>query len=558
MSNVNSQRSLFGFSVAGAIPLVAASIALVIIIAGFYWFFAKSPVKFLASTSAPNAAMFVSKQAPVTVSLLTNPQRLQSLAGEKELSQLKNSLLAKSDIDYKQDVQPWLGNEITLSVTTVDIDRDSENGQQPGYLMALATEKPEKSREFLELLFSRRVLAGANLAVEEHEGVKLLSAPLQQDALAGAVVDGFVLFANDLKVLRDAINNVQAPDVNLSSSSQYQKAVKQLPEGSLATAFLNLPAVAAWQGLELNTPTFDSEIISLSLVSQGLLAETSFLSNGEIMPAAPPLNKPVGALAYIPGTAGLVISSADLDNLGDSDLAQLWKQAQMALSGGGTDTLSTLVKPLAELQEQLGINLREDIFSWVKGEYALAVLPDAETKTVDWVFVVENLEDVPAGVSRLDADASSRGLSVSSFNWNEHKIFAWTELQATRKQTDSSQRPAFAIEAEVKGVHTTLGKYEVFADNLETLNTVISKEQNSVISDRNLTESIAAFPQPNQGYVYLDWTKSQTLLEKELPILKLVEIVGQPLFENLRSLTVSSYGDEQGLLKGGILFRFLE
>ena len=553
MSNVNSQRSLFGFLVAGAI-------ALLILAAGVYWFFAKTPVSLLASTSQPNAAIFVSKLAPVTVSLLTNPEKLKSLERQGELSQLKTSLLAKSGIDYKQDIQPWLGNEITLAVTTVDIDRDAENGQQPGYLMALATEKPEKSREFLDVLFSRRVLAGANLAVEQYEGVKLIfdNSPLQEDSLAGAVVNGFVLFANDLKVLRDAINNVQAPDLNLSSSTEYQKAVQQLPKAALATAFLNLPAVAEWQGLELPEPSFNSQIISLSLNSQGLLAETNFLTDSEIMPAALPETKTVKALEYIPDAAGLVISSADLDNLGKSDLAQLWKQVKTAVSGSGTDAISSLVKPLAELQKSQGINLAEDIFSWVKGEYALAVLPHAGEDAADWVFVVEKLEDVPEGIARLDAIASTNGLSISSFNLNQQKIFAWTELTAATKQTSSPASPAFAIEAKVQGVHTSLGNYEIFASNLETLNEVITTKNGSLKSERNFQDSLAAIPQPNQGYVYLDWTKSQTLLERQLPILQLVEVFGKPFFQHLRSLTISSYGHEEGLLKGGVLFRFLD
>ncbi|KZL49791.1 hypothetical protein A2T98_11060 [Nodularia spumigena CENA596] len=553
MSNVNGQRSLFGFLVAGAI-------ALLIIAAGFYWFFAKTPVKFFASTSQPNATIFVSKLAPVTVSLLTNPERLQSFERKGELSQLKTSLLAKSGIDYKQDIQPWLGNEITLSVTTVDIDRDPENGRQPGYLMALATEKPEQSREFLDLLFSRRVLAGANLAVEQYKGVKLISdnSQPQQDSLAGAVVDGFVLFANNPKVLRDAINNVQAPDLNLSSSSKYQKAAQQLPKASLATAFLNLPAVAEWQGLELPEATFHSQIISLSLNPKGLLAETNFLTDSEIISAAPPLTQPVGALEYIPDAAGLVISSSHLNNLGNSDLAQLWTQVKTAFSDSGTDAISSLVKPLAELQKNQGINLVEDIFGWVTGEYALAVLPHAGESAADWVFVVEKLEDVPEGISRLDAIASSRGLSISSFNWNQQKIFAWTELTAATKQTDTQERRSFAIEAKVQGVHTTLGKYEIFASNLETLDEVITTKESALIGNSNFQDIIAAIPQPNQGYVYLDWTKSQTLLERQLPILQLVEIVGKPLFQNLRSLTISSYGHEEGLLKGGVLFRFLD
>ncbi|MCG6134845.1 MAG: DUF3352 domain-containing protein [Nostoc sp. LLA-1] len=549
MSNVSSQRSLFGFLVAGAIALLVA-------IAGF-WFFARSPAR-LASSSQPGAAIFVSKLAPVMVSLLANPDKLQALEREGELSQIKTSLFAKSGIDYKQDIQPWLGNEITLSVTTLDIDRDAENGKQPGYLMALATDKPEKSREFLDLLFSRRVLSGANLAVEQYEGAKLIyddSLP-QQDALAGAVVDGFVLFANDPKVLRDAINNVQAPDLNLSSSPQYQKAVEKLPQSAFATTFFNLPILAEWQGLELPEATYDSQIISLSLNSKGILAETNFLTNSEILPLSPTLDKPVGALEYVPAAASMVIASSDLQNLGNSDLAQVWTQVKTAVSGSGTDIISRLVQPLTELQKTKDINLAEDIFSWVKGEYALALLPQEGQSNPDWIFVVERLENVPEGISHLDAIASDHGLNISSFNLNQQKISAWTELRAATQQTDTKKRPTFAIEAKVQGVHTTLGDYEIFASNLETLNEVITAKKNSLINDRNFQDSIAAIPQPNQGYIYLDWQKSQTLLERQLPILKLVEVVGKPIFNNLRSLTVSSYGHDTGLLKGDVLFRF--
>ncbi|MDH6099549.1 DUF3352 domain-containing protein [Anabaenopsis sp. FSS-46] len=544
MSNVNSQRSFFGFLVAGAIALVIIAIGL------FYWFFAKTPVNLVTSTSEPQSAIFVSKVAPVMVSLLNNPERLWERQGQ--LSQLKTSLLAKTDIDYKQDIKPWLGNEITLAVTTTDIDRDPENGQQPGYLMALATKKPETSREFLELLFSRRVLAGANLEVEKYAGVKLLSdSSSQVNALSAAVVDDFVLFANDAKVLRDAINNVQAPDLNLSSSSRYQKALQQLPKATLATAFLNLPAVAAWQGLELPAATFDSQLISLSLHPQGLLAESNFLTDSEIMPVSAPLSQNVGALAYIPDGVGLVISGTNLNNLPNSDLGQLWKQATTAVFASGTDAISSWGKPL----ENLGVKT-EDIFSWVKGEYALAVLPHPGVGGVNWVFVVEKLEDVPGGIARLDTIASEQGLSVSSFNWNQKTVFAWAELTPT--QTDTPEGLSFNIEAQVRGVHTNEGNYEIFASNLETLAPLITTKNAAMIGDRHFQDSIAGIPQPNQGYVYLDWTKSRTLLERQLPSLQLVEIVGKSFWQKLRSLTLSSYSQEKGLVKTGVLFRFLD
>ncbi|WGV23951.1 DUF3352 domain-containing protein [Halotia branconii] len=545
---MNRQRSFFNFLVASAIAV------LIFAIAGCS---GKSPVNLGASTTGPNAAIFVSKLAPVMVSLLTNPDQLQAWEREEELSKLKTSLLTKSGIDYKQDIQPWLGNEITLAVTTLDIDRDFENGKQPGYLMALATNKPEKSREFVELWFSKQVLAGGNLVVEQYKGAKLLydNSQPQQDLLVGTVVDGFVLFANDPKVLRDAINNVQVPDLNLTSSPQYQKATQKLPQGLIAAAFLNLPIIAQWQELELPEPTYNSEIIALTLNPKGLLAETSFLTSSATVTPSSLLSKPVDALQYIPTNASLVIASSDLSDLANSNLAKLWTQIKTAISGSKTDIISRVVQPLAKLQESRNINLQQDIFSWIKGEYALALLPREGQTTPDWMFVVEKLENVAEGISRLDAIASSSGLSNSSLNLNQQKISAWIELTAATQQTEPQDRPKYAVEAKVQGVHTTLGNYEIFASNLETLNEAIAIKENSLIKDRNFQNSIAAIPQPNQGYVYLDWTKSQDLLERQLPILKLVEVLGKPFFNNLRSLTVSSYGSEPGTLKGGV---FLE
>ncbi|MEH1790625.1 DUF3352 domain-containing protein [Nostoc sp.] len=561
---MNRQRSFIGFIVAGAIAL------LVIAIASFYWFFTKSPANLIASTGQPGAAIFVSKLSPAMVSLLANPDHLQALDREEELSKLKTSLFAKSGIDYKQDIQPWLGNEITLAIATLDIDRDPENGQQLGYLLALATKQPEKSREFVELFFSKRALAGANLAVEQYKGVKLISDNQEeitkekiqnpkskiQNYLAGAVVgEGFVLFANDPKVLRDAINNVQAPDLNLTSSPEYQKATKQLPKGGLAVAFLNLPIVAKWQGLELPEQLYNSQIISLALNPKGLLAETTFLTSSEIVPPSAPLSKPVGALQYIPASAGLAISGSNLSNLGDSDLTKLWRQATATIYGSGEDVVSRLAKPWADVQKRWSINLPEDIFSWVQGEYAIALLPEKQQTTPHWIFVVEKSESVEKGVTHLDAIASSNGLSISPLTIDQQKISAWTELTTATKKSDVKEGESFSIETKVRGLHTSLGNYEIFTSDLETMDKILTIKNNSIIDNPNFKDSIAAIPLPNQGYIYLDWTKSQNLLERQVPILKLAEVLGKPFFNNLRSLTVSSYGTDTRSLKGGVFFQ---
>ena len=298
------------------------------------------------------------------VSLLVNPDALQTIEQKGEFSQLKNSLLAKSNIDYPNDIKPWLGDEITLAATTIDIDRDPDNGLQTGYLMALATAKPEKSREFLELLFSNRAFSGANLGIERYKGVKVIYDNPEyspdvniQNSLAGAVVNNFVLLANHPQVIKEAINNLQAPDLNLISSLEYQKATQQISKNAVAVTFLNLPEVGKWQGLELAESTYNSQILSFVLNSQGLRAESTFLASSQVVPSSLPLSQPVGALQYIPESTALAIAGTNLSNLGNSDLAKLWKQGTASIYGSSEEGISRLATTFSRNPKQLGFKL---------------------------------------------------------------------------------------------------------------------------------------------------------------------------------------------------------
>ena len=529
---------------------------LLISIAGCNGLFNQNSLNLVSNTQKPSAAVFISKQAPVMVSMPVDPNRFEVLNGGVKLSKLKKSLLDNTGLDYKKDVQPWLGSEITLAVATEDIDKDSANGNQPGYLTVLTTKDAEKSREFIELLFSKRVLTGTSLVVEQYKGVKLISdipqtGEIKKPLAATVVGNNFVLFANDAKILREAVNNVQAPGLNLISSDNYQQVIKQLGS-SQAVTFLNLPAVAKWQGLNLSSPTYSTQVISLAAKSKGLLAETSLFADSPI-PLASESEK-VEALSYIPATSGLVISGKDLSNLDNSNLALLWQQIAKAISNESVEnTASQIAKPLANLQKDWGINLKEDIFSWVKGEYAIALLPDSENRREnnkpEWIFVAEKSSTTPSDISHLDEIASNNGLTVSSIDLNEQKIYAWTKLTTTGNKASDLR-----IQAKVLGTHTSKDNYEIFTSSIETMDEAINNKEHFFNDNRNFQDSIAVIPQPNQGYVYIDWKKSQYFIENQLPILKLVEIIGKPFLEKLQSFTISSYDSNSELLKAGVFF----
>ncbi|MBW4526507.1 MAG: DUF3352 domain-containing protein [Phormidium tanganyikae FI6-MK23] len=531
-----------------AVAAIAISLLLVATI-GFSWIFAQSPLGLLkgSSQSSPTAAMFVPKQAPVMASLLVNPDRLESLrqvgtkpsdraTTRREFEQFKQGILGKSELDYRRDVQPWLGDEITAAITTLDIDRDEANGKAAGYLLALATKDTERSREFLQVFWQKRAIAGTDLAFDDYKGTKIIYGKVEAESapmtVATAIVGRqYVLFANSPKVLRDAINNVQAVELNLEHSSEYQQAIAALDQGRIGVVFANLPQLTELNGQEI-TETASSAAISLGLDRKGLIAETAIIRDGT---EANSIKQPVDALKYVPAIAPISASGINLD--------QLW----LGLSSDGAVS-KWVNSPIETLGKRWNLDLPQDIFNWVKGEYALALVPKSEM--LDWVFVADKTADPGAetAIARLDELGKAQGITTGTIQIGNQPVSVWTRL--------GSADAAKKIDAEVVGVHTTIDKYEIFTTSMNAMNTVLSAKKNVLANSKTFDQAIAALQKENAGYLYLDWETAQPILEKQLPILKVAELVGEPLFEHLRSLTVSNYGNRSGVQRGAIFIRF--
>ncbi|MEP0752715.1 DUF3352 domain-containing protein [Trichocoleus sp. Lan] len=586
------RRSFFYVLAAGVLVL------LLIGAGGFYWLRANSPLALLGGgeVTNPTATIFVPKQAPVMVSLLVNPDRLEGLrqavarpANRKrsraELNQFKQSLLANTDLDYRRDIQPWLGDEITLALTSLDFDRTRDNGEQRGLLLAVTTKNPQRSREFVDLFWQKQANVETDLVFETYKGVKLIyknqdslvktqdavnkgfynrdrsalpkdtiNRASAQNSVATAVVgDRFVLFANNPRVLKEAINNVQAPNLSLSDSTSYQRAIESISQPKIGLTYVNLPSLAKLLGnnspMEISQ-TYESLAIAISPKTQGLLAETALLAatGQEISPTTPSLSQPVGALQYLPEKIAIAASGSNLE--------QLWTQLTSGLDSD--DSLAQLInQPIANLQARWGIDLKQDIFSWVQGEYALGMLPRPDRKDSDWIFVAEKSETTKAeaAIDRLDASAKQQGLSVSSFTLENQPISAWTKLTTTAEKNQGDDQDPVKLEAQVKGVRASIGKYEIFTTSIEAMNQAIKAPDNSLVKSDRFQANITSLPQPNNGYLYLDWASSQAFLERQLPIVRVVELVAKPLFNELNSLAFSSYGSDDGVRRSKVFLR---
>ncbi|WP_206814130.1 DUF3352 domain-containing protein [Chroococcus sp. FPU101] len=542
------------------------SVALLLLVSAttFSWIIGKSSLSLLVGgvTREPIASIFVSRQAPVMLSLLVNPERLESFSqyiaspanrrrSSRELKDLEKTLLANTGLNYDNEIQPWLGEEITLAVTTLDYNHDKSDGVQPGYLLAVATKDPELAKEFLQVSYSRNAIANtSNLVFDQYKGINLVhqrpsKVISSRNFTSSAVVGDFVLFANEPKILRAAINNAQVPDLNLKNSPIYQDSLQTISDPRIGVVYANLPALSAWldNSSAPETPkALQTLAIGLSIKSEGLVAQTALIGVTGEDNQPPVLSELVGALAYLPANSMLAIAGTNLD--------QFWQQVET-----GLDLNSPLQQLLTQLlnryQEPLGLNLPKDVFSWVKGEYSLALVPNEKGMQPDLVFIAERMPDVeiaPA-IAHLDQLAIDQGYSVVDLLIQTTKVKAWTKLITN---TDLEEARLGAI---VKGVHATItqgNQYEIFTSSVAVMEKVLSKTKRTIVDSRTFQQAISAIPTENDGYFFVNWHEIQPLLEQQLPIVKVAEFAVKPLFKNLRSLTLSSQGSENGVKRATV------
>ena len=559
-------------------PLVLVSVALVLLLSGIAWSQTFNPFGTLKGRETPSGTMFVAKDAPLSFSLSVNPDRILavrpplSFGPSKttiELENFRDSILGLGNLDYSTQVKPWLGDELTLAVTSLDVDRDAVGGRQPGYLMVLTTKDAAASQAFLKAFWLDRspsptllsTVLPNPLTIEAYQGTEITYGKVKNTlskagssktgllnsdvpfTLASAVVgDRYVLFANSPKVLKNSINQVQAPDLNLQHSEGYTRAIAELNPDRLGQLYLNLPQFMALTGdrsiaqalaqlPETSPVTYTHLALGLKADRFGLVADTVLLAeNASIVDAKPDAKadakssaRPV--LQYLPANSMAVA-------IGD-DLAQVWTNIGQTVKGY---RVLEQLKPraLEPFQAQSQLDLVKDIFQWVKGDYGLALLPPDEKKPIDWVFAVKRSTSpqIQSGLDRLDKIARDRGFTIGPVNIGTKTVQAWTQLSAP-KSLDNIQAKAIAA-------HTTIGDFEVFSTSIETLDNILNESFSPLEKSSDWQSLIHQVPAVNNGYLSLDWQTAKPLIEQQIPGLRLLELLGQPVVSHFKSVTISS------------------
>lgn len=281
-------RSFYWTLITGTITLF------VIVVISLGWIGTQSSIGLVlgGQNQLPQAVRFLPKQAPVMVSLLTNPEKLYawrivSLPWESrkrdriDWQRWTNSLFSKIGFDYQKNLKPWLDDEITFAITDLDLDRNPRNGFQSGYLIVAQTKNTQRAQASIDKFYQGQ----ENIAVESYKSVQIrshLSTRNQNGSMpwSSAVVGDFVLFANQPQILKTAINQAQAINLNLANAEYYQEALRNISKPHVAIAYIDVVSTSAWldKSLIQSSPK-DIVSASFSINASGLTADTVLTKN---------------------------------------------------------------------------------------------------------------------------------------------------------------------------------------------------------------------------------------------------------------------------------------
>jgi hypothetical protein len=266
---------------------------------------------------------------------------------------VKSSNTGPGAVDYKKDIEPWLGSRVGFFLT-------SFSGTTPQGAAVLASKDNGKAQDFVNAQATTK---------RSYNGVDYR---LDKSGNALGVVGDYVITGTE-RGLRTVVDTLNGDSVKtIKDDANYKKAINELdPSDALATAYVStqglIDAMARSGGLPPNTLAAarqgivksggSASAVKLGLNSQAAAFDTVTLGLPQGSTAGESAGGAAKALSALPGDAWFGFGVATFGDVLRKGLQQISQTAGMA----GTDVNGQLTA----LQQALGIDLEKDLFSWM-------------------------------------------------------------------------------------------------------------------------------------------------------------------------------------------------
>ena len=462
--------------VIGTVSLLG--VAAVAVVAGYLLLFSAA-VDRAAAMAPSNTAFYVNVYLqPSTGQQMNLSELIGRLPGfaddaslDEKVDQVVQNLLSGTGVDYREQVKPWLGNQIALAGWPGD---DGVAEAQP--VVIAEVKDPEAARAAVADLVAT---GGGAFDAETHEGVEI------QVSTGGAYafVGEMLVIGPDAAVIRPVIDAHGGAE-SLADRADFRETMDALEPDHLAAMFLDLAAVGEASGAS-------DQLAGVTTAGAVVVAERDGLRLSGNAPydrdqADPSAQagfalggEPSSLVDWMPGdTIAEVVVFGLRQTLEDAEAA-LGSTPEGEEVGGMLDTVRTLAA------FGLGIDLDDDVLPLFDREVALAIsgidgdLPTGQLllRPSDPEAAGTALDRIASGLGAIGATretVSSGSIEVTVLSLPDTGEVAYTVVDGIVILGLSAEDVAAAVEAHAEG--SSLGASDRYTRTFEVAGTRAGNE----------------------------------------------------------------------------------
>ena len=505
----------------------------------------------------PVGANVVPQDALMVVSFSTEPnqwERLRSFgtprsqaAFDQNLVQLRDRFLTSKGLDFQRDVQPWVGNEVTLAFLSPQLGVSVPAPSQPALpanpeptVMVLSIADPVKAKAVLDQSPATKT---GRWSLRKYKGVdirEVVGTPAQSTSIA-ALDAQLVLVATTPKAIDRAIDTYKGGKA-LSGTPGYGNALEQIKaEQPLASVYINIPALVNSSSANSNRPVPSQGLMNQLQQNQGVAATATLEPDGVQFKTVWWLTPDSKQRFEGKNNAKIMPSRLPAETLrmaSGGDLKQFWQE----FTQGASSSLVRYLFPQGLLSnpEQLrqgvkssvGLDLDQDLLNWMQGEFALALIPSprsspAPTSPTSLVFMVQSNDRRRAEktLKQLDEVMASK----YTFKVEEGKVGGQSVINWSLPTGDISVTHGW-LDGDVAFLSLNLGA--------SAAPSFLPKPANSLAESEAFRKATKTTLEPNNGRFFMDVDRALSL-NNFFPLLQLPPM-NRTVLEATKSIGVTS------------------
>ncbi|MEM9273173.1 MAG: DUF3352 domain-containing protein [Cyanobacteria bacterium P01_F01_bin.143] len=400
--------------------------------------------------------------------------------------------LADLEINYQQDIQPWIGNSLIALIPTED---SSQNIEELHSLAIIGIKDPLKAINFL-----KKMQAQSDVTVESttYKGQSITtSTDATGKILHTALLGNKLAIAQEINILEIVIDTYQG-EPSLISSDKTKEIFQQKSNINNSLAQVYFPnyariMAAGLQDSELSENTREIfqgiESFSLGIGTEDNKIKVQLLTklDPEII-ASNNTKTPGKVVTQLPEKTLAFVNSQGINDVW-SELSVIASQEPELKSN--LDGLRQSTKFIT------GLDLDRDIFAWMDGEFALAIVPSSHS----------NIPGLNMGLGgALLVETSDRGTAQNTINQLDTKFQQSFGIASQKINQGKSE----AIQWSIPDSNLALSSGWVDKNNLlfafgnKDIKSLYDSRKSPLTKNPKFQEIAKNLPKKNLGYFYLD------------------------------------------------------